>query len=81
MSDGVGTVRHLLRRTERVRMVVVIEKCASKLSIPISGLGTLKFCWVWDMACGKGCSRGVVPSMPKTTLSCLDHPLNVSLTL
>ena len=51
----VGTVRDLLGRTERVRMVVVMKKCGSKRSVPISELCTLKFCWGWDMAYGKGC--------------------------
>ena len=61
----VGTVRHLLGRTDRVRMVVVIEKCGSKVSVPISGLGALR---EWDMACGKGCSSVGATGFAKTTL-------------
>ena len=57
----VGTVRDLLGRTERVRMVVAIEKCGNKLSVPISGLGTLKF---WDMVCGEGCSAVSCLALP-----------------
>ena len=55
----VGTVRHL-GKIEQIRRVM-IEQCGSKLSIPISGLGTLKFSWpsdwTWDMACWqcRGC--------------------------
>ena len=63
--NGVGLVRHLLGRTERVRMVVAIEKCGSKLSVPISGLGTFR---EWDMACGKGCSAVGAASFAKTAL-------------
>ena len=62
---GVGTVRDLLGRTERVRMVVVIEKCGSKLSVPTSGLGTSR---EWDMACSKGCSAVGAAGFAKTTL-------------
>ena len=38
---GVGTGRLLLGRMEQIR-VVVIGRYGSKLSVPISGLGTLK---------------------------------------
>jgi hypothetical protein len=37
--NGVGTDQRLVRRTERVSMAV-IEQRGSKLSVPISGLGT-----------------------------------------
>ena len=60
-------------------MVVVIEKCGSKLSVPMLVLGTLKFCGRWDIACGKGCNCSAVGA--KRTLSCLHHPQGVSLTL
>ena len=63
--NGVGLVRHLLGRTEGVRMVAVTEKCGSKLSVPISGLGTLRD---WDMACDKGCNSVGAAGFAKTTL-------------
>ena len=43
----VGIGRDLLGRTEQVRTV----QYGSKLSVPISGFGTLKVSWGWDMAC------------------------------
>ena len=55
-------------RTEKVRMVVVKEKCGSKLSVPIWVLGKLKFCWGWDMAYSKGCSSVSAAGFAKTTL-------------
>ena len=42
---GVGTGRHLLKRTALVRT----GQCESRLSVPISGLGTFKFRWGRDM--------------------------------
>ena len=38
--------QRLLNQMTQVRMV----QCGSKQSVPISGLNTLKFWWVWDMA-------------------------------
>ena len=45
---GVGTGRRLLLGQT---VQVSTEQCGSKISVPISGFGTLKFSWEWDMAC------------------------------
>ena len=75
----VGTVRHL-GRIAHIRGVM-IEQCGSKLSIPISGLGTLKFSWPsdWrrDMACWqcRGCESEQVAQISTRRLL-TGHPRN-----
>ena len=80
-SNGVDTVRHLLGWMERVRMVVVIERCGSKLSVPmlVLGMGTLKFCGRWDIVCGKGCSAVGAKRTPQLLTSSTRRQFDTSM--